>query len=47
MIFEDGIMDHDQYMKEVLPIALKFGNNIFIIDWTFQQDSAKTRIHAK
>ena len=47
MIFEDGMMDHDQYMKEVFPIALKIGNDIFRIDWTFQQDCAKARIHAK
>ena len=46
-VFEDGTMDHDRYMKEVLPVALKFGNDTFGIDWTFQQDSAKSHIHAK
>ena len=29
VIFEDGTMDHDRYMKEVLPVALKFGNDMF------------------
>ena len=47
VIFEDGTMDHDRYMKEVLPVALKFDNDMFGTDWTFQQDSAKSHIHAK
>ena len=47
VIFEDVTMDHDQYIKEVLPVALKFGNDMFGNDWTFQQDSAKPYIHAK
>ena len=32
VIFEDGTMDHDRYIKEVLPVALKFGNDMFGID---------------
>ena len=40
-------MDHDRSIKEVLPVALKFGNDMFGNDWTFQQDSAKAHIHAK
>ena len=47
VIFEDETMDHDRYIKEVLPVALKFGNDIFGTDWTFHQDSAKPHIHAK
>ena len=47
MIFKDGTMDHDRYIKEVFLVALKFGNDIFGIDWTFQQDSAKSHIHGK
>ena len=45
--FEDGTIDHNRHIKEVLPVALKFGNGMFGIDWTFQQDSAKPHIHAK
>ena len=45
--FKDGTMDHNQYIKEVLPVTLKFGNDMFGTDWTFQQDSAKSHIHAK
>ena len=40
-------MDHDRCIKEVPPVALKFGNDMFGTDWTFQQDSAKVHIHAK
>ena len=29
VIFEDGTMDHDQYIKKMLPVALKFGNDMF------------------
>ncbi|CAF1936013.1 unnamed protein product [Rotaria magnacalcarata] len=47
VIFEDGTVDHDQYIKEVLPVALKFGHDTFGADWTSQQDDAKSRIHAK
>ncbi|CAF4679155.1 unnamed protein product [Rotaria socialis] len=36
-----------EYIKEVLPIALKFGNDTFGNDWTFQQDGAKPHTHAK
>ena len=47
VISEDGTMDHDRYIKEVLPVALKFGNDMFGTDWTFQQDSTTAHIHAK
>ena len=47
MTFDDGTMDHDRYIKEVIPVALKFGNDMFGTDWIFQQDSAKPHIHAK
>ena len=47
VIFEDGTMDHERCIKEVLPVALKFGSDMFGTDWTFQQDSAQPHIHAK
>ena len=46
-IFEDGAMDRDRYIKEVRPVALKFRNDMFETDWTFQQDSANAHILAK
>ena len=36
VIFEQGTVDHDRYMKEVLPVALRCGNHVFGNDWTFQ-----------
>ena len=29
VIFESDTLDHDQYIKEVLPVALKYGNAVF------------------
>ena len=47
MIFEDGTIDHDRHIKEVFPVALKFSNDMFGADRTFQKDSTKAHIHAK
>ncbi len=47
LIFENGTVDDDRYIKEVLPVALKFGNDMFGNHWTLQQDVAKPHIHAK
>ena len=46
-MFESDTLDHDQYVKKGLPVALKYGNNMFWDDWTFQQDGAKPYIHEK
>ena len=45
VIFEEGTLDHNRYIKEVLPVALKYGNKVFGNDWTFQQDNARPHIH--
>jgi hypothetical protein len=45
VIFEKDTADQDRYIKEVLPIALKFGNKVFGNDWVFQQDHAKPHTH--
>ena len=47
VIFESNTFDHDRYIKEVLPVALKYGNDIFGDDWIFQQDGARPHIHEK
>ena len=47
VIFEKETVDYDRYIKEVLPVALKFGNDTFGSDWTFQQDGAKPHTHVK
>lgn len=45
VIFEKGTLDHARYIKEVLPVALKYGNQTFGSDWTFQQDGARPHTH--
>ena len=47
VIFENGTVDHNRCINEVLPVALKYGNGIFGNDWTFQQDGAKPHFHGK
>ena len=47
VIFEKGTVDHDRYIKEVLPVALKYGNKVFDKEWVFQEDGAKPHIHEK
>ncbi|CAF4105035.1 unnamed protein product, partial [Rotaria magnacalcarata] len=42
---DEGTIDHDRYIREVLAVALKYGNDILGTDWTFPQDSAKIHIH--
>ena len=36
VIFENGTVDHNRYINEVLLVALKYGNSIFENDWIFQ-----------
>ena len=45
VIFEQSTLNHVRYIKEALPVALKYGNKTFGNDWTFQQDGAKPHIH--
>ena len=45
VIFQDGTVDHARYIKEVLPVALKYGNHVFGSNWTFQQDGARPHTH--
>ena len=45
VIFQKDTVDHFRYIKEVLPVALKYGNKVFGNDWTFQQDGAIPHIH--
>ena len=47
VIFESDTLDHDRYVKKVLPVALKYGNDMFGDDWIFQQDGAKAHMHEK
>ena len=47
VIFDKDSVDHERYIEEVLPVALKFGNKCFGNGWTFQQDGARPYIHKK
>ena len=41
VILEDGTMDAERYIEEILPVVLKCGNNR-----TYQQDGARSHIHS-
>ena len=45
VIFVEGTIGHAQYIREVLPVALKYGNDILRTYWTFQQDGAMPHVH--
>lgn len=45
VILDKGKVDHDRYIKEILPVALKYRNHVFGNDWTFQQDGATPHTH--
>ena len=42
---DEGTVDHTVYIKKVLPLALKYGNETFGRDWLFQEDGAKPQSH--
>ena len=45
LIFKEGRVDHDRYIRELVPVALKYGNQTLGSHWTFQQDGARPHIH--
>ena len=45
VIFDEGTIDHARYIREVLPVALKYENDILGTYWTFQQDGAMPHVH--
>ncbi|CAF1429851.1 unnamed protein product [Adineta ricciae] len=45
VILENGTMDAERYINDVLPIALKHGNKMLGNKWTYQQDGAKPHTH--
>ena len=40
VIFKEGTVNHDRYIREVLPVALEYKKKVFGNYWTFQQDGA-------
>jgi hypothetical protein len=45
VIMENGTMDSERYINDVLPIALKSGNKMLGNNWTYQQDGARPHTH--
>ena len=41
VVLNERTVDHAVYIEEVLPVALKYGNEVFGSDWIFQQDGIK------
>ena len=46
IILGGGTMDHRRYIDEILSVALKYGNEGFGDNWTFQEDGAKPHMHS-
>ena len=47
VIFEEDTVDHERYIEVVLRVALKFGNDMFRNNWTFQRDGGRPHTHQK
>ena len=45
VIFDEGTIDHVRNIREVLPVVLKYGDDILESYWTFQQDGAMPHVH--
>ena len=45
VIFNEGTVDHAIYIKQVFPVALKYGSEVLDSDWIFQHDDAKPHSH--
>ncbi|CAF1350541.1 unnamed protein product [Rotaria magnacalcarata] len=45
VILDEGTVDHAVYIEKVLPVALKYGNQVFGSGLVFQQDGAKPHLH--
>ena len=43
MTLDEGTVDNSCYIRNVLPVALKYGNKVFGDKWIFQQDGANPR----
>ena len=38
-------MNDERYIKDVLPVPLKYGNGTFGNDWIFEQDNVTPHTH--
>ena len=44
LISKEGTINHDRYIRKVLPVALKYGNQTLGSHRTFQQDATRPQI---
>ena len=47
VLFEKDTSSYHCYIKEVLPVTLRYRNSRFGNNWTFQQDSGTSHTHQK
>ena len=45
VIFNEGTVDHAVYIEKVLPVALKYGNQVLGSDQIFETDGVKPHSH--
>ena len=45
VILDKTSVNHEVYIKDVLPVALKFGNKMLVDNWVYQQDRATPHTH--
>ena len=45
VILDERTVDHNVYIKKVLPVPLKYENETFGRDWVFQQDGTQPHLY--
>ena len=45
VILDEGTVDHTIYIEKVLPVALKYGSQVFSSHWVFQRDGPRSHSH--
>ena len=45
VILDNETLNHEKYIKHVLPVVLQCGNKIIGSNWTYQQDGARAHTH--
>ena len=45
VVFKEDTLYHNRYIKEVLLVALRYGNKVIDNYWTFYQDKTRLQVH--
>ena len=45
VLLDKDILDHHRYIKDILSVALRYGNSKFGNNWIFQQDNGTPHTH--